>query len=277
MNEVQPLAQPGAPADDTMALRVYAVLTQLAQGDPNPTWRTNNDGSMAWGVGGQTAIDTNLYRFNTGAEIVLASDNAIIAQRSAATSKIALGNLHGTLRLQRNTSTGNISTLTDANGWATLETSQINFQADTVANLYRASAGAVKTDGSFTASLFVATATTGTMLNAPNLASAAQNFLACTIGAAAQPTFSVGADGKHNWGAGGTSGVDTSLSRLSAGVLSVVSSIRATSQLQVQGTNLFGIAGNWHAGWPGGTGYNITGWIEVFVDGGGPYKLPVYN
>ena len=202
MNEVQPLAQPGAPADDTMALRVYAVLTQLAQGDPNPTWRTNNDGSMAWGVGGQTAIDTNLYR---------------------------------------------------------------------------ASAGAVKTDGSFTASLFVATATTGTMLNAPNLASAAQNFLACTIGAAAQPTFSVGADGKHNWGAGGTSGVDTSLSRLSAGVLSVVSSIRATSQLQVQGTNLFGIAGNWHAGWPGGTGYNITGWIEVFVDGGGPYKLPVYN
>jgi hypothetical protein len=119
------------------------LANKLVSTDANPAFKLTGDGKLQWGAGGAFALDTNLYRSNTGAlqtdgRLAVAGSDALGANlyvKSALTTTLAFGT----------------SVTTDAQfrfnvrGDGKLEWSPGNSAQDT--NLYRVAAATLKTDG----------------------------------------------------------------------------------------------------------------------------------
>lgn len=61
----------GLPADTVVAAATRIISNKVLAGDANPTWRVLGDGSMQWGPGASAALDLTLARDGAGNLIVL--------------------------------------------------------------------------------------------------------------------------------------------------------------------------------------------------------------
>lgn len=139
----------GLPADTVVPANTRIISNKFVAADANPSWRVLGDGSMQWGAGGASALDLTLARDGGGNLIVLgpggASSGGFFAgpiwafDTDVATDAAFQASLWSDnyARFQVNQD-GKIQ-------WGTGAASSFD------TNLYRASAGVLKTDGVFNA------------------------------------------------------------------------------------------------------------------------------
>src|SRR5215471_781795 len=176
--------------DDTVVAAATRIVSNITTaGDTQPAWRVLGSGRMDWGPGGTTAPDTNLYR---DAANILATDGVLRFKNQVVTSHVVQALVSGDTQprfILRNE--GNIywgpggSTAPDT-------------------NLYRSTAGILKTDNSFitAGNLSVLLATGDTQ---------PQIVLSRNFAGSGLPGI--------QFGVGGSTAGDTNLYRSAAGIL----------------------------------------------------------
>jgi hypothetical protein len=260
--------------DSVVVAASRLMASKLLAADANPAFRLNGDGTIQWGPGGATALDTSLFRFaanhlrspgslDLGAGLVtrvgLASQVNIdggvgfgtAADVTLVRTSAGLLTLTGTLNV---TGSGGVNAL---GGELLAYASDANMQSGITsiggnpglqlgqtggASLYRSAAGVLKTDGRF-----VAADANYAYLSQP--AAGGGYAFASFIAAEAQPRWRMAAgNGTMEWGVGGATAPDTNLYRAAAGVL------RTDGGLQAN-THLYALTGNVYLGDPGGRLY----------------------
>jgi hypothetical protein len=226
--------------DNVAAAASQIVANKLLATDAQPSFRINGLGSIAWGPGGATAPDTNLYRagatvLKTDGRMVAAEPSYAFLANQAAAGGYAFASYIGADANARFSVLGSSGRLDWGAGGASA--------VDT--NLYRASTAFLKTDGSFAAgqSVIVDAANgsnklyfgsaldtylnrwTANTLNTPGSMYFGLGSLAGNTGiylydnaAAGQPRLAMFNHGYIMWGPG-TAGTDTNLYRKAAAQL----------------------------------------------------------
>lgn len=199
-----------------------------AAGDAQPRFEINHvaaGGRLEFGPGGATAADTNLYRASAdllktddnfrvagtaaGAESIR-SDQGIIVANQAAGFNVAYAT---------NVAAGAVPYPFAVNADGKLEWGAGAVARDTT--LFRAAADQLKTDDRFLSGTGVLVdGATGALGAFVSVRTAAAEVLANTLLLAdANRAFRILGDGKHEWGAGGATALDTNLYRRSANEL----------------------------------------------------------
>lgn len=150
----------------------------------------------------------------------------------ASESLRALGSAAGNAAAGLNPTIGGRLTLSDQGS-----TNGIQIGGDS--NLYRSAVNTLKTDGTLfaAAGYRIGTPITGVAYQSQQVAAQTvlQNLL---IGTDANAAFSILGDGKHQWGLGGASALDTNLYRGSSGVVKTDGAFNAVAGFQVSGAAL---------------------------------------
>lgn len=197
------------------------VMVAKVSGDTFDRFTINTGGQINWG-NGVSSVDTNLYRAGTNQ---LQTDGQINLNRGGALTNAAL-------LIKFNTDTG-YRFFVDASGkqqWA-------DGTNPTDTNLYRLSAGILKTDGKFIVGSTLQTggdisiAASGALIARTQTATTSI-ALASRISTDTVDRYSLTADGKQTWGSGALA-ADTNLYRSSAGVLKTDTSLQIGGNLQV--------------------------------------------
>jgi hypothetical protein len=183
--------------DAVTAAATRVVANMLAAGDAQPAWRVLGSGQMEWGAGGATAPDVTLSRGAAGT-LYLGST----AQR-------------GALRQFGGATTDVLSDFrvtTDANArWSVQADGRMFWGPGNAAqdvNLYRSGAATIRTDNNFTVGNFA------TFLNiAAVTRSLPADCLYIKATGDAQPRISLVNSPRIDFGAGGSTAVDTNLYR----------------------------------------------------------------
>jgi hypothetical protein len=179
------------------------IFNKLLAADANEAYTIFGNGTQRWGAGGVSTYDVDLFRsaanqLKTSWSFLAGQD--VYAQHGAAT-QVRIGN-----------SSGNAS---------------LAFGSALDAILYRGGAGLLRTDTAFTAGTTVRAAYNsnggdGFYYN-PSSSSVMTNALAFASfkQGDANSMLIIRGDGKHEWGPGGASATDTSLSRYTPGGLAI--------------------------------------------------------
>src|SRR5215471_7228195 len=203
----------------------YSYVT----GEAYPRFRIEYDGIHRWGPGGSTATDTTLYRTAAG---ILQTDGSFRAIGSpnnlgfdfnpSSSAGLALRSIIGAATQPLFTATYN-GTLNWGPGGSTATDTQ----------LYRSGVNTLATSASLYASSFNATTSGSGSAGFYATALASNGFVV----AAKQGTdttgwrFTIGADGLHAWGPGGTAATDVNFYRFNPGQLNTDGEIIAQGKL----------------------------------------------
>jgi hypothetical protein len=246
--------------DSVVVAASRLMASKLLAADANPAFRLNGDGTIQWGPGGATALDTSLFRFaanhlrspgslDLGAGLVtrvgLASQVNIdggvgfgtAADVTLVRTSAGLLTLTGTLNV---TGSGGVNAL---GGELLAYASDANMQSGITsiggnpglqlgqtggASLYRSAAGVLKTDGRF-----VAADANYAYLSQP--AAGGGYAFASFIAAEAQPRWRMAAgNGTMEWGVGGATAPDTNLYRAAGGTLKTDGVFRVATNLYIE-------------------------------------------
>jgi hypothetical protein len=184
-----------------------AALQVQVTGDATPRLRINASGNINWS-NGTLASDTDLYRIAAG---TLGTTSTFRIDKTASTDNAISYRQSGDAVARFSMNAAGLMAWSDGTN-------------STDTNLYRNSAGVLKTDSSFSAvsmtisSTLSFTGTTNTGFVARNLAAAGTIWTATRIGSDTADRFNIDATGKHQW-SDGASAFDTNLYRSAADTL----------------------------------------------------------
>jgi len=207
-----------------MATAGAAAWQSSVTGDTQIRFTVDAAGTMRWGPGGSTALDTftNLYRVTTS---VLGTSGALrVYGASNADRYWAIGD--NVIAVQGSASVAT-QVVTLSGNLGPSSSPVLTLGGDT--NLYRFTADVLKTDDAFTA--------VGTLSYNP--ATAAGTAFRSLIAAEANTRFSITWDGGLLWGAGGATAVDTNLYRPSG----VANTLRTDDEFQALGNITANLSG----------------------------------
>jgi len=201
------------------------LQNKLLAADAQPAFTIGGDGKLAWGPGGVTAPDTNLYRSAVGA---LKTDGTL-----AVTGDLVINS--GTSQLLQG---GGISLDYDGANYflSTTGHNRLLFGGDSVANLYRGAAGQLKTDSLFIAEgqIYSQTASGAGGGFVYNPFASGGNTISSTVQGEANPRFYMAWNGALQWGPGSTA-TDTNFYRNAAGVLKTDGNLIITADYALRG------------------------------------------
>lgn len=148
-----PLA--GTPAYQAQQVAAQTVLrNKLLAADANDAFHVLGDGKHEWGLGGATAIDTNMYR---AAAAILATDSTFRVNSSLPLDLVPRGSTPDAADFRFGDGTGYRLNFAARSGvsaglraFSVYDSGKLEWATDT--NLYRIAAGALKTDSGLTVS-----------------------------------------------------------------------------------------------------------------------------
>lgn len=212
---------------DSVTVAATRVLANLLLGtDTQPAFQVLGDGKHQWGPGGSTAPDTNLYRLVAGA---VTTDGRFVSRGG-----VGIGFNYNPVSASGNPFVSQIQGEANARFFSDFSGKLQWGPGAAVAvdtNLYRTAAGVLKTDGQLNA----VGANFGFQYNPAAVGGYGFQSL---IAAEANPRFRIAADGKHDWGAGGATAVDTNLYRAAAATLRTDTSLLVGGVSRIYGGEL---------------------------------------
>jgi len=223
----------GLPIAGTVAAAASAFSSKLVGSDAQPAFQINGDGKHNWGPGGSTVTDTDLYRYaanqlqtdgnlrvGLGVIVPAGASSALLAQLTAST-----------YFLRNFLLAADAQPAFDIRGDGKHEWGPGGSTAiDT--NLYRYTTNILRTDSQLRSVIgFFVDVLSGNVAYQA-VQSAAAYFLRNSILATdTQPAFQVMGDGRHQWGPGGSTALDTNLYRSAAGQLKTDSLLLSALQI----------------------------------------------